>query len=160
MSESLQPQELYTLLGILQARILEWVAVPFSRESPQLRDRTQVSHIADSLPAEPPGKPKNTGVSSLSLLQGIFSAQKSPALQMDSLTPELSGKPKVSRVCASSVVSDSLWPHGPCQGPLSPGFPKQEYWSGLSFSLQGICPTQGSNPVSYIPCFGRQILYH
>ena len=27
---------------------------------------------ADSLPAEPPGKPKNTGVGSLSLLQGIF----------------------------------------------------------------------------------------
>ena len=29
----------------------------------------------DSLPAEPPGKPKNTGVSSLSLLQGIFPTQ-------------------------------------------------------------------------------------
>ena len=27
---------------------------------------------ADSLPSEPPGKPKNTGVGSLSLLQGIF----------------------------------------------------------------------------------------
>ena len=32
--------------GILQARILEWVAVPFSRGSPQPRDQTQVSHIA------------------------------------------------------------------------------------------------------------------
>ena len=32
--------------GILQARLLEWVAVPFSRGSPQPRDRTQVSHIA------------------------------------------------------------------------------------------------------------------
>ena len=31
--------------GILQARILEWVAVPFSRRSSQPRDRTQVSHI-------------------------------------------------------------------------------------------------------------------
>ena len=30
----------------------------------------------DSLPAEPPGKPKNTGVGSLSLLQGIFLAQE------------------------------------------------------------------------------------
>ena len=29
--------------GILQARILEWVAIPFSRGSPQRRDRTQVS---------------------------------------------------------------------------------------------------------------------
>ena len=32
--------------GILQARILEWVAVPFSRVSSQLRDRTQVSLFA------------------------------------------------------------------------------------------------------------------
>ena len=31
----------------------------------------------DSLPSELPGKPKNTGVGSLSLLQGIFSAQES-----------------------------------------------------------------------------------
>ena len=31
---------------ILQARILEWVAIPFSRGSAQLRDRTQVSCIS------------------------------------------------------------------------------------------------------------------
>ena len=31
----------------------------------------------DSLPAEPQGKPKNTGVGSLSLLQGIFPTQES-----------------------------------------------------------------------------------
>ena len=36
----------YTVHGILQARILEWVAFPFSRASPQPRDQTQVSHIA------------------------------------------------------------------------------------------------------------------
>ena len=33
----------YTAHGILQARILEWIAVPFSRASSQPRDRTQVS---------------------------------------------------------------------------------------------------------------------
>ena len=32
--------------GILQARILEWVAISFSRGSSQSRDRTQVSRIA------------------------------------------------------------------------------------------------------------------
>ena len=44
--------------GILQATILEWVAIPFSRGSSQPRDRTQVSPAlqADSLPSEPPGK--------------------------------------------------------------------------------------------------------
>ena len=40
VSDSLQPH------GILQARILEWVAFPFSRGSAQPRDRTQVSRIA------------------------------------------------------------------------------------------------------------------
>ena len=33
--------------GILQTRILEWVAMPFSRVSSQPRDQTQISHIAD-----------------------------------------------------------------------------------------------------------------
>ena len=36
----------YTVHGILQARILEWVAFPFSRGSSQPGDRTQVSSIA------------------------------------------------------------------------------------------------------------------
>ena len=36
----------YTVHGLLQARILEWVAFPFSRGSSQPRDRTQVSRTA------------------------------------------------------------------------------------------------------------------
>ena len=47
---------------------------------------------ADSLPAESLGKPKNTEVGSLSLLQGIIELQ-SPALQVDSSPTELPGKP-------------------------------------------------------------------
>ena len=67
----------FSVLGILQARILKWVAVPFSRGSSQPRYQTQVSCIeGDSLPSEPPGKPKNTRVSSLSLLQEIFMTQE------------------------------------------------------------------------------------
>ena len=62
----------YTVHGILQARILECVAVPFPRGSSQSRYWTQVSHIA----GEPPGKPKNTGVGNLLLLQGIFLTQE------------------------------------------------------------------------------------
>ena len=43
---------------IAQARILEWLAVPFSRESSRPRDWTPVSQLwADSLPSEPPLKP-------------------------------------------------------------------------------------------------------
>ena len=61
--------------GILQAKMLEWVAIPFSRGSSQPRDQTQVSLQTDSLPSEPPGNPKNTGMGSLSLLQWIFPTQ-------------------------------------------------------------------------------------
>ena len=44
--------------GSLQARMLEWVAIPFSGESSQPRDQTPVSCIkADSSLSEPPGKP-------------------------------------------------------------------------------------------------------
>ena len=73
MSSSLWPHALYTIHGILQARILEWVAFLFSRGSSQPRDQTQVSHIAGKfLTIWATREAKNTGVGSLSLLQGIF----------------------------------------------------------------------------------------
>ena len=41
---------------ILQARILEYIAIPFSKESFCARDQTGSSALqADSLPSEPPG---------------------------------------------------------------------------------------------------------
>ena len=50
---------------ILQARILEWVAMPSSRASPRSRDGTCVSYVscllrgqASSLPLAPLGKPE------------------------------------------------------------------------------------------------------
>ena len=42
-----EPGRQQSMGGILQARILEWVALPFSKEFSQTRDRTQVSCIAD-----------------------------------------------------------------------------------------------------------------
>ena len=77
----------YTVNGILQARILEWVAQDLGSnlDLPALK--------VDCLPSEPQGKPKNTRVGSLSLHQnfpmhpGIQPG--SPALQADSLTTGL-----------------------------------------------------------------------
>ena len=45
--------------GILQARIVEWVAIPFSREysQPRIKPRSPALQ-ADSLPSESPGKSK------------------------------------------------------------------------------------------------------
>ena len=52
----------YAVHEILQARILDWVAFPFSRgifPTPGIKPRSPTLQ-ADSLPAEPQGKPKNT----------------------------------------------------------------------------------------------------
>ena len=94
-------------IGILQARILEWVVIPFSRGSSQTKDRTQVSHIAGKFStSEPPGKPKKTGVGSLSLLQGNFPTQKLNlyAWQADSLPSKPPGKPKNTGVGSLSLL--------------------------------------------------------
>ena len=87
----------YTVHGILQARILEWVAFPFSRGSSQPGDWTQVSHTAggfftswatgeaqecwNGLPILSPVDLPNPGIE-----PGF------PALQVDSLPTELWGK--------------------------------------------------------------------
>ena len=61
----------YKVRGILQTRILEWAAFPSPGYLPNPAIETRSPALqADSLPAETQGKPKNTGVGSLSLLQG------------------------------------------------------------------------------------------
>ena len=85
--------------GILQARIQEWVAFPFSRvfSNPGIEPSSPTLQ-ADSWPAEPQGKPKKSGVGSLSLLQQTFPNQelnRDPAGQADSLPTELWGKPHI-----------------------------------------------------------------
>ena len=66
--------------GILQARILEGAVMPSSRGSSQPRIEPRSPTLQeDSLPSKPPGNPKNTGVGSLFLLQGIFPTQGSNA---------------------------------------------------------------------------------
>ena len=48
----------YKVHEILQARILKWVAFPFSTGSSQPRDQTRSPTLhVNSLPAEPQGKP-------------------------------------------------------------------------------------------------------
>ena len=50
----------YTFHGILQARILEWEAFPFSMGPSQPRNHTQVFALQmDSIPTELLGKPFN-----------------------------------------------------------------------------------------------------
>ena len=67
----------YTVHGVLQARILEWVAFRSPGDLPNTGIKPRSPLQADPSPGEPQGKPKNTAMGSLSLLQWIFPTQKS-----------------------------------------------------------------------------------
>ena len=77
VSDSLQPHDCSlpgsSVHGIFQARILEWVAILSSRDLPKPGIKLRPPAVqADTSPYELPGKSKNSGLGSLSLLQGIF----------------------------------------------------------------------------------------
>ena len=117
-------------LGILQAAILEWVALPSSRGSSHPRDWTQVPTLqVDSLLTESPGKPKNSGVGSLSLLQGIFPTRESnwdllPFRQI--LAAGIGSRVEhVTQAQPIWVLSD---PHVNCEWKAP--FPFGEFWLG------------------------------
>ena len=75
--------------GIFQARVLEWVAISFSRRSSRPWNRTWVSHIVDTdaLPSEPPGKSRGQ-------LSTIFPLKKKKKLflQREEKAPVLGGQ--------------------------------------------------------------------
>ena len=76
------------------------------------RDQTQVSCIAGGfLTSWATGKPKNTGVDSLFLLQHIFPGIEpgSPALQEDSLPTELWGKPYNVHKIGTKTKWSKMW---------------------------------------------------
>ena len=92
----------YMVHGILQARMLERVAFPFSRGSSQPRDRTQVSSIADRFFTSWDTREAQEYWSGRSFpspadLPDPWIQQRSPALLADSLPIELSRKPYTFR---------------------------------------------------------------
>ena len=92
----------------------------------------------DSLPAEPQGKAKNTGVGSLSLLQWIFLTQE---LNWDLL--------HCGHMDTASHVRLFVTPWTVAyQASQSMGFSRQEYWSGLLFLSPGDLPDTGIIPWS------------
>ena len=117
----------YTVHGILQARILEWVGFPFSRGSSQPRDQTGISCIAG----------------------GCFYQ-----LSYEGNSPQ-----NKYAVLSCSVISHffvTSWTVA-CQAPLCMGILQHKSTGvGCHALLQGIFPTQGSNPG--LPHCGR-ILY-
>ena len=75
MSDSLQPQELYSSLNSPGQNIGGPFPSPGDLLNPGIEPRSPALQVY-SLPAEPQGKPKITGVGSLSLPQRIFPIQE------------------------------------------------------------------------------------
>ena len=92
----------FSVHGILQARILEWVAIPSSMGSSQTRDWTQVSCITGRFFT-------------------IWATREAPESLMEDFKKENAGLSSVQ--LSHSVVSNSLQPHGlhharpPCPSP-------------------------------------------
>ena len=132
-----------TVHGILQARILEWVAIPFCRGSSWLRDSTPVSCIAGRfLPSEPPGKPE--------LLYTQFSSVAQLCLTlcnpMDCSTPGLPAHHQLPEFTQTHV----LWVSVAIETSLSSVIP-------FSSSLQYF-PASGSFAMSwFFPSGGQSI---
>ena len=143
-----------SVLGDSQARMLEWVAMSSSRGSFQTRAQTQVSCTAGGFFTDwATREAKKMESLCCTLEANLYS--KSATLQLKKKTKKLSISFLVKKWSAScSLLSDSLWPHGLYSKWNSPG---QNTGVGSLFLLQGIFPTQGSNPgLSYC----RQILCH
>ena len=122
VSISLQPMD-YTIRGILQARILEWVAFPFSRGSSQPRDQTQVSCVT--------GRFFTSWATREAQVHVLYIFMCCPML-------------------SCSVMSNSLQPHRlQLTSLLCPwGFSRQGYWSGLPCPPPGDLPNPGIEPRS------------
>ena len=120
------------VLGVLQARILERVAIPSPGDLPSLGIKTRSPALqADSLLTEPAGKP----------------TERETSFQMESSS-------------VSHSVPNSLWLHRlDCSSPsfcVRGDSPGKNTGLGCHFLLQGIFPTQGLNPGLL---HFRQILY-
>ena len=122
--------------GIFQARILEWVAISFSRRSSWPRDWTWVSHIVGRCFTV--WATREVGAIKLGILVRVsFTVSSHPCWLW---------RENVS----CSVVANSLqtpWTVA-CQAPLSMKFSRQEYCSGLLFPSPGNLPNPGIEPWS------------
>ena len=104
--------------GILQARILEWVAISFSRE---------IFPIQGS----------NPGLPHCKQILYHLSHQESPSTALKVKVKSLS--------CVRLFATPWTKVH---QAPPSMGFSRQEYWSGLPFPSPGYLPDPGIEPRS------------
>ena len=148
--------------GILQARIVEWVAISFSRGFSWRRDRTQVSCIAGRFfTTEPPGNP-------FSCIE--FIAQSCPTLcdRMDcSLTGSALHRILQARVLESVAISFTRGSSGPRDRTRVSGIPGRRFnlWATITWGKslhshgQAIKPQMSANiTFTWIPYFHSSFL--
>ena len=172
MSDPLRPYGQYVAcqgpLSLEFSRQEYWSGLPCPPPAdlpdPGIEPRSPVLQ-ADSLPTEPPSKPKNTGVGSLSLLQGIFPTQELnwSLLHCRWIFYQLSYQRSPELLCAVlCLVAQSCPTRCDLMDCNLPGssvhgdFPGKNTGVSCHALLQGIFPIQGSNPG--LPLC-RQILY-
>ena len=128
--------------GIFQARILEWVAIPFSRGSSWPRDQSWVSSMPGQFFMSEPqvalrvkNLPANAGDTREAA--SIPGSGRSPGVGNNSSVQSLS---HVWLFATPWTVAH--------QAPLSMEFSRQEYWNELSFPSPGDLPDPGNEPRS------------
>ena len=135
--------------GILQARILEWAATPSSRGSSRPKDQTHISRrfctAGGFFTPEPQGKAKNTGMDSLSLLQGKLLDPGielgSPALKADSLLLSHQGRPLLCNLLKVGQITRQICV--PLSEELPCCFPQKAHHRALSSRFFTSSPVPG-----------------
>ena len=124
------------VLGVLQARILERVAIPSPGDLPNLGIKTRSPALqADSLLTEPAGKP----------------TERETSFQMESSS--------VSHSVPNSLWTDSMDCSPP--GPSVHGIFHGRILEGVAISSsKGSSLPRNQIHVSSVSCIGRQVLYH
>ena len=149
--------------GILQARILEWVAISFSSAWKWKVKVKSLSHVWLLVTPWTAAyqAPLPMGFSRQEYWSGL------PFPSPCSILPVFKATCPIYECYLLNVLSCfycvrlfvTLWTVA-CQVPLSIGFSRQEYWSGFSCPPPGDLPTQGSNLHSYVSCIDRWVLDH
>ena len=133
----------YTVHGILLARILEWVTVPFSRGSSQPRDQTQVSCIAGRFFTSWATREASVQFSTFQLLSHVWLCDP-----MDCSTPGFLVHHQLPEACSNScplnqwyhpTISPSVIPFSSCpqSRPASGSFQMSQFftWGGPSIRV-------------------------
>ena len=139
-----------SVYGISKARILEWVAISFSRRSSQPKDWTCVFCIAGKFFMADPLRTPTLWHSQASLDSHYSILFRTLWVPLERFWIETNKKVNMY-ICYlfTSLLSDFVTLcSAASQAPLSLGFSRQQYWTGLPCPHPGDLPNPGIEPGS------------